>query len=1098
MENEPLSPRKRFSPLRLWAMSFGCCVGWGAFVMPGTTFLPMAGPLGSSLALVFGALALTLVAANYHFMMQRHPGASGAFAYVRVVFGHDHAFLCTWFLWLIYAAIIWANATAFPLLIRAFVGDVLRFGFHYTLWNYQIYFGEILFTAACLILFGLICLLRNRWAILLNTIFALGLFLGALLLFFGVFQQLQGFSDLTPAFMPKPSPPSQIFKIMALAPWAFVGFEAISHVSGESTGSSKSFLWAMSLGLLSAALVYIIFIAIAATPLPDVLDWHSFADAKHPAEKMVQFPIFLSCQKYLGSTGLALLFVAILGGVATGVIGFSLALSRLTCAVAEEGILPAWFAQRTKRQIPKNALIFIFVVALLVSLLGRTAIGWTVDITTVGATLAYGYISACTFVQARQEKQKIYTVTGLTGLVLSAALCLFMFMPQIWQISSLATESYFIFSVWGVLGFLYFLRVFCADKREIYGRSTLVWLTMLFVIFFSSTMWMRQDVHKGTKDVVIKVSEYYKTQTATEDLQGQEEGAYLERQMERFSQHLIKHSLIQMLIIMLSIGVVFAVYSLLQRRRRMLELEKIKAEEISRSKSVFLSNMSHDIRTPMNAIIGFTELAMTKTDLASVQDYLAKIKLSSNHLLSLINDVLEMSRIESGKVELVLSNVSIPELLHNLNTIIIGQIEAKQQNLDINALNIRHENIVCDKLRLNQILLNLLSNAIKYTQTGGRIDVNVKELDYDDGMASYEISVKDNGMGMSPEFAAHIFEAFEREQTTQVNKIQGTGLGMAITKHLVDLMQGTIRLITEKDQGSEFLLHFRFPVAKAADQKECQAVTPPDIHGYHVLVVDDDYNSCDAITGMLNNLGAHTEWTMSGKEAILRFSDAAKRDDPYGLCVIDWKMPDMSGINVAREITSHCGNQTPAIVLITAYDWQNVKDEALAAGVNAFCNKPVFASELANAIRKALGLPDDHEDKSPLEEKMDFAGKRLLLVDDIEVNREIAQAILTMNGFAVEEAVDGSDAVAKVEAAKAGYYDCVLMDIQMPKMNGYEATQAIRALSDSDKASVPIVAMTANAFEEDKKAALAAGMNGHVAKPINIEILLKLLREILP
>ena len=1093
MENQPLSARKRFSPLRIWAMSFGCCVGWGAFVMPGTTFLPTAGPLGSSLALFFGALALVLVAANYHFMAQRISGSGGAFTYVRTVLGADHAYLCTWFLWLIYAAIIWANATAFPLLVSAFVGDVLKFGFHYNLWNYEIYFGEILFSALCLIVFGLICLLRNRIAICLNTIFALCLFVGAIILFFGVNRDLSDMHELAPAFMPGGNPSVQVFTIMALAPWAFVGFEAVSNITSEITGSTRSLFWLMTLGLICAALVYILLLAIAACPIEGAMDWQHFAASDNAGAKMVSMPIVKVCQAHLGTTGLFLLFLAILGAVATGVIGFSIALSRLTCAMADEGILPAWFAQRTQRNVPKNALLFIIAVSILVSLLGRTAIGWIVDITTVGATLAYAYISICTFRMAREENKTIYVVTGLIGMILSALLCLFMFMPQIWQISSLATESYLIFSLWGVLGFLYFLKVFKNDKQELYGRSTLVWLAMLFIIFFSSTMWMRQDVHDGTQSVITRVSEFYKTRTATEFTDGHEESAYLERQMQSFSQQLIKHSLIQILIIMLSIGVVFAVYSLMQTRRRKVELEKMKAEEVSRSKSAILSNMSHDIRTPMNAIIGFTELALTKNDLASVHDYLAKIKLSSNHLLSLINDVLEMSRIESGKVELAATNVSIPELLHNLNTIIIGQIEAKQLDLDINALNIRHENIVCDKLRLNQVLLNLLSNAIKYTQAGGRISVNVKELQYADGEADYELSVKDNGIGMSPEFAARIFEAFERENTSHVNKIQGTGLGMAITKHLVDLMGGSIRLQTEKGKGSEFLLNFRFPVVQQADKEQSK----PNIAGCHALVADDDYNACDAITGILTDLGARADWTMSGKEAILRFSDAAKRGDPYTLCLIDWKMPDMSGVHVAQEIRSQVTANPPAIVMITAYDWQNIKEEAIHAGVSAFCNKPVFASELSGAISKAMGMQESHEESAQRTEQADFSGKSILLVDDIDVNREIAVAILSMNGFNVEEAVDGEDALAKVENAPAGTYDCVLMDIQMPKMNGYEATRAIRALTDPAKASVPIVAMTANAFDEDKQVALDAGMNGHVAKPIDIETLLALLRTLL-
>ena len=344
---------------------------------------------------------------------------------------------------------------------------------------------------------------------------------------------------------------------------------------------------------------------------------------------------------------------------------------------------------------------------------------------------------------------------------------------------------------------------------------------------------------------------------------------------------------------------------------------------------------------------------------------------------------------------------------------------------------------------------------------------------------------------MSPEFAARIFEAFERENTSTVNKIQGTGLGMAITKHLVDLMGGTITLETEKGKGSEFIVTFTFEVVQG---KKMQP--PADLKGIHALVADDDYGSCDAITCMLSEMGMRVEWTMSGKEAILRHSDAAKRGDPYALCLIDWKMPDMSGVHVAREICTQKESHS-AVILITAYDWLNIKEEAITAGVKAFCNKPVFFSELQASVLKALEHEVADVEEKDEEEAVNFEGKRILLVDDIEVNREIAVAILSMNGFEVDEAGDGAEAVEKVATAPAGTYDVILMDIQMPVMDGYAATQAIRALADSAKAQTPIVAMTANAFDEDKQAALDAGMNGHVAKPINIENLIATLKGIL-
>ena len=517
------------------------------------------------------------------------------------------------------------------------------------------------------------------------------------------------------------------------------------------------------------------------------------------------------------------------------------------------------------------------------------------------------------------------------------------------------------------------------------------------------------------------------------------------------------------------------------------------AEKSNAAKSEFLSNMSHDIRTPMNAIIGFTNLAIRDpADTERVTEYLGKIRSSSNHLLSLINDVLEMSRIESGKIELEEKPCSLPEILHDLNTIIVGQVEAKQQELTMDALNVINEDVYCDKLRLNQVLLNLLSNAVTYTPAGGHIAVRVCQLESDDPeRGNYEFRVKDNGIGMAPEFAAHVFEAFEREKTSTVSGIQGTGLGMAITKSIVEMMGGEIRVETEKGKGSEFIVSvsFRLQSAAAPDRRI------PELTGLHALVVDDDFNTCDSATTLLTQIGLRPEWTLSGKEAVLRAKQARERGDGFRVFIVDWKLPDLSGIEVARQIRAEVGEDTP-ILLMTAYDWPSIKDEAIEAGVNAFCNKPLFLSELYGALTRVLGSVEEHKAENIEAAPVSFAGRRLLLVDDIEMNREIAVAVLEMNDFEVEEACDGNEAVEKVTTAEPGYYDAVLMDVQMPTMNGYEATRAIRA-SGSPNASIPIIAMTANAFDEDKKAALEAGMDGHVAKPIDVARLMEVLGGVL-
>ena len=521
----------------------------------------------------------------------------------------------------------------------------------------------------------------------------------------------------------------------------------------------------------------------------------------------------------------------------------------------------------------------------------------------------------------------------------------------------------------------------------------------------------------------------------------------------------------------------------------------MQAQHANQAKTTFLSNMSHDIRTPMNAIIGFTTIAASHVDRTDqVRDCLQKILSSSNHLLGLINDILDMSRIESGKLQIHNQECNLPELIHNLVNIIQPQVKSKQLEMFIDTFEVANEDVIADPLKLNQIFINLMSNAIKYTPAGGTVVFRImQQTTFKHGWGDYVFIIKDNGIGMSKEFVEHIFEPFERESTATRSGIQGAGLGMAITKSIIDMMGGEITVESEAGKGSTFTVKLSLQlqdIEKNAEQLK-------EMEGLRSLVVDDDFGVCDSVSKMLKSIGLRSEWTTSGREAVYRAKSANEEGDPYHTYIIDWQMPETSGIETVRRIRSVVGQDAP-IIILTAYDWSDIEEEAKAAGVTAFCAKPLFMSDLKSALLAANNIGDaEQTDGDSVWTRTDYSGKRLLLVEDNELNREIAEVILEEAGFEIESAPDGTDAVAMIDRSTEGYYDAVLMDVQMPVMNGYEATKEIRAMRRKDTKNLPIIAMTANAMEEDKEAALKSGMNAHIAKPLDIELLMNVLSQFL-
>ena len=560
----------------------------------------------------------------------------------------------------------------------------------------------------------------------------------------------------------------------------------------------------------------------------------------------------------------------------------------------------------------------------------------------------------------------------------------------------------------------------------------------------------------------------------------------------------LKDNLWMVLLSMLvfSAAVVVTVLFLLKRAKdaeRQARIALQTAEHASKAKTTFLNSMSHDIRTPMNAIIGFTSLAAVHLDdKRLLENYLKKIMTSSNHLLSLINDVLDMSRIESGRIKIEENECNLPTVMHDLRNILQSDVKAKHLNFLFDTLDVRDDEVLCDKLRLSQIILNCMSNAIKFTKPGGTVGIKIVQREStQEGYALYDFIISDTGIGMSEDFQKHVFEPFTREETSTVSGIQGTGLGMSITKNIVDMMGGTISVKSVQGRGTEFTISLCLKIC----HKQKKITVIRSLKGMRALVADDNMDSCVSVCRLLEKVGMSAEWTMSGMEAVYKAKFAHEDGKSYKAFIIDWLMPDMNGIEVVRRIRGVIGNDTP-IIILTAYDWSEIEQEAREAGVTAFCAKPLFLSDLYEVLNNHI--ESEQKEPEPVKgAKEDFSNARILLVEDNDLNREIGRAMLQGFNVHVEEAENGRVAVDMVATSQPNYYDLVLMDIQMPVMNGYDAAREILALQRDDVKNLPIVAVSANAFKEDMDKSIEAGMVAHLSKPFTKQMLEEILHKYL-
>ena len=922
------------SPLDVWAMAFGCMVGWGVFAMPGTTFLPVAGPAGTAIAMVIGMIIMLIIGGNFSFLMARSSMTGGVYSYTKEAFGRDHAFLSCWFLCLSYLTIVFLNGTALFMIVRILFSDTVQTGHHYIIAGNTIYLGETIASALVLAAVGVLFIAAKPFLQYLHTVLAMILLIGIIVVSVLCLPHAVKNGALSSFGIRGLNRGYAVFSLIILAPWAFVGFEVISFDTAHfkfPMGRSRRII---VISILAATIAYVSMALVSVASVPDGFgSWQEYITELNSADSslsgVVSVPTFFVARSIMGTAGLTIVIISAIAAILTGIIGGYRAATRVLSTMAEDRILSEKFSKTT------YSIVFIMALSILLSILGRNTLNWFVDLTSFGAIVGFGYTSAAAFKIARAEENRKATITGAAGTVISVVFVIVQIIPRLAAMEAMGSEAFLLLSLWCLLGFVFYWRTVIRSTLTEYSSMSTSGIVLFALLVYSAMMWLAKRLAAGESP-------------------------------EKIKSDLVWGGIILMGIVFIGLAVMLYVQKIVREKHELAEREKIHAVESSLAKSQFLFNMSHDIRTPMNAIIGYTNLALEEPVSPVIHDYLEKIDASSQHLLALINDILEMSRIENGKIELEYVPADLCALFDGMRDLFSEQMKQKNIDFQVHTGQVQHRYVWYDRKNLNRVLLNILSNAYKFTPEGGTVTASLLETGSgDNGYGNYEIRVQDTGIGMSKEFAERMFNAFEQERSSTVSGVEGTGLGLSITKSIVDLMGGTIEVLTAPGSGTQIVIRLKF---KLADEKD---------------VPDEE------------------------------------------------KEPEE--------------------------------------------------------------LPEE-EAEVPV---IDFSQKRLLLVEDNLINMEIANLILSQAGFMVETAENGKIAVDMVSASEPGYYDAILMDIQMPVMNGYEATRAIRALPDKDHANIPILAMTANAFKEDVDAAFDAGMQAHIAKPIDVSSMMKTLTTVL-
>ena len=1384
-ESHPGGLRPGFSPLGVWAFSIGTSIGWGSFIVTCSAYLQKSGVLGTVFGLLLGMVVILVITWNLQYMIRLAPNAGGIYTFEKSVSGKDLGFLALWFVLLTYMAILWANITSLPLFARFFLGRMFQFGFHYSIFGYEVWFGEALLSICAVVLIGLLCCrssrLMVRIMVIAALIFAVAFTVCAVI---AVVRHENTFS-YSPLYLEGSGAFAQIVRIAVISPWAFIGFENIAHFSEEYTFPVKKVRGILISSVLVTTLLYLFvsLLSVSAYP-PEYESWLAYIRDMGNLEGIKAVPAFYAANHYLGQAGVTVLMLALFAVILTSLIGNLLALSRLLYAAGREGEMPGRLAALNRHGIPFRAIAAVVVVSVFIPFLGRTAIGWIVDVTTLGATIIYGLISHAVYRHAQSGERRAERFTGIAGMALMVVFVLLLLIPGLLPFHAMETESYFLFIVWSVLGLVYFRILIRRDVKRVYGQRIVVWILLLVLVMFASMMWVSRATENAANDAVQKIFEYHESHPADDsDVAVREERvAFLQEQAKAISDSNTMYSAVSLGLFLIVITMMLNNYrdtqklgeklteaeneaiaakriaelkesitSLLDNipgmtftkdaetgvylacnqafaeyahketpegvvgltdaqifdtataahfveddkmalsmdmpyvffedvpdaagSHRQLQTTKLKytdtsgrlcvlgicedvtdmvriqhenamtkeayenavssgimythiaqtlareytdlyyvnsdteefieyrrgdasselsemrrgwhffsdckmelaesvyqedrenflqainrkalmkalsrkntlvmtyrvngengpayvsmkvsrmedderfiilgitnvdaemrdamaksealaealtsAEEASRAKTSFLSSMSHEIRTPMNAIIGLDTLALKNENLdEETREYLEKIGGSARHLLSLINDILDMSRIESGRVILHREVFSFSAMLEQINTMVTSQCEDKGLTYECRILGRMEESYIGDEMKLKQVLINILSNAVKFTEAPGSVTLTVERTAAFENQSTVRFRIRDTGIGMDQEFIPRIFDAFSQEDIGFKSKFGSTGLGMAITKRIVEMMNGSISVESEKGEGTEFAVSVTL---RNCDQKGEEREITIDPQTLNVLVVDDDPIEAEHARTVLEEVGIRADTSTSAQEALRMMEVQHSRHKPYNLVLMDWNMPGMNGLEASAEIRKQYDTESTVVVL-TAYNWDDIQEEAHRVGVDSFLAKPLLPENVIEEferIARRNNMTLFREKK-----RANLSGRLILLAEDMEINAEIMMDTLELDGIRADHAENGRIALEMFKESRAGDYAAILMDVRMPEMDGLEAASAIRSLDREDAKKIPIIALTANAFDEDVQRSLQAGMNAHLSKPVDSEQLLRTLSEL--